>query len=75
MNSSTKDITGKTIKLGDIVDYDLDADDPCPFEVVFEDNAFRKKYPDWDNTLTKPMLEFGDHAKTMRLKIIKRSNK
>lgn len=69
--TSTKDINGVTIKLGDIVDYDFDGDDPCPFEVVFEDNAFRKKYPNWDDNLTKPMLEIGNEANRMRLKIIK----
>lgn len=75
MKTSTKDITGRIIKLGDIVDYDFEGDDPCPFEVVFEDNAFRKKYPDWDNTLTKPMLEYGHNAKRMKLKIVRNHSK
>jgi hypothetical protein len=68
------DITGKQICLGDIVDYDFEGDDPCPFEVVFEDNAFRKKYKKWDETLTKPILEFGESEKNMKLKIIKSYN-
>lgn len=69
----TKDITGKLICLGDIVDYDFKDDDSCPFEVVFEDNAFRKKYKKWDKTLVKPLLEFGYAANKMRLKIVKSS--
>lgn len=72
MNTHTKDITGKTIRLGDIVDYDFNDDDPCPFTVVFEENAFRKHYKGWDNTLQKPILEHGKQAKEMRLKIISR---
>ena len=67
----TVDIVGKTICLGDIVDYDFEGDDPCPFEVVFENNAFRKKYKKWDNSLTKPMLEFGYEAEMMKLKIVR----
>lgn len=67
----TKDINGKTICLGDIITYDYD-DNTLEFEVIFEDNAFRKKYKRWDRTLTKPMLEFGLSAKRMRL-LIKKS--
>jgi hypothetical protein len=65
--TSTVDINGKRIYLGDIVDYDFKEDDPSPFKVVFEHNAFRKKYKDWDDTLVKPILEFGVEAKEMRL--------
>lgn len=76
METHTKDINGDTICLGDIVDYDFEGDDPCPFEVVFENNAFRKKYiKGWDYTLTKPMLEFGYEAVVMKLKIIKKAIK
>jgi hypothetical protein len=67
----TKDITGETIKLGDMVDYDFEGDDPCPFEVVFEENAFRKKYPKWDEANPKPLLENQHQAENMRLKIVK----
>lgn len=65
----TRDINGQVIKLGDIVGYDFKGD-KSTFEVVFEDNAFRKRYKDWDETLQKPMLEYGDQALKMRLKII-----
>lgn len=66
----TKDITGRQICLGDKVTYDFD-DNTSSFEVVFEDNAFRKKYRGWDRTLEKPILEYGNRAKAMRLKLIK----
>ncbi len=66
----TIDITGRTICLGDIVDYDFKEDDPCPFEVVFEHNAFRKKYKGTANFIPLAPLEFGDHAISMRLKVI-----
>ena len=65
----TKDINGKTIKLGDFVQYDFKGDNSV-FEVVFEDNAFRKSYKNWDLTLPKPVLECGDFALKMRLKIV-----
>ena len=65
----TEDVNGVTICLGDIVDYDFKGDPPCPFEVVFEENAFRKKYKDWGER-HKPRLEYGEEAKTMRLKIV-----
>lgn len=63
------DITGKQICLGDKVMYDFD-DEESSFIVVFENNAFRKKYPKWDKTLEKPILEYGRVAKEMRLKIV-----
>lgn len=69
----TKDINGEVICLGDIVDYAFEGDDPCPFEVIFEQNAFRKKYKKWDKTLTKPLLEFGYEAEIMRLKIVRKT--
>lgn len=65
----TTDITGKTIKLGDVVGYDFD-DNTSFFEVVFEENAFRKKYKIWNNGQTKPILECGQMAIIMRLKIV-----
>lgn len=65
----TKDITGETICMGDTVGYDFD-DSTSTFTVVFEDNAFRKQYKDWDETLPKPFLESDKCAKNMRLKII-----
>lgn len=64
------DITGKRICLGDEVTYDFD-DEHSKFIVVFEDNAFRKKYKRWDKTLEKPLLEYGEIAKQMRLKIVR----
>lgn len=66
----TKDITGKTICLGDVCDYDFPDDDPCPFEIVFEENAFRKKYPKWNKDLPKPILEGDFGAESMRIKIV-----
>lgn len=56
----TKDIHGKTIRLGDICRYSKEHypdDDEIHFEIVFEENAFRKKYQDWGETLTKPILD------------------
>jgi len=68
----TKDINGNVICLGDIVGYDFDDSTKSSyFEVVFEQNAFRKKRKRWDKSLPKPMLEFGNEAKQMRLIIIK----
>lgn len=64
------DITGKQICLGDKVTYDFD-DNTSSFVVVFENNAFRKKYPRWDNTLEKPILEYGVMAEKMRLKVVR----
>ena len=66
----TTDITGMRICLGDKVTYDFD-DNTCSFIVVFELNAFRKKYKDWDKTIPKPLLEYGNMAKRMRIKVIK----
>lgn len=37
---------------------------------VFEGNAFRKKYPNWDEDLEKPMLEYGIKGLKRRLKIV-----
>lgn len=65
----TTDINGQTIKLGDMVRYDFDGE-LSVFEVVFEKNSFRKKYTKWDETIEKPLLEYGEKAKEMRLKII-----
>ena len=70
----TKDINGQTICLGDLVWYDFPDSSPSEkFTVVFEDDAFRKSYKGWDKTLQKPLLETGEQAKYMRLKIIKSS--
>ncbi len=44
------DIKGKRICLGDKVTYDFD-DNTSSFIVVFEENAFRKKFKNMDNTL------------------------
>ena len=64
------DINGKQICLGDKVTYDFH-DNTSSFVVVFENNAFRKKYPRWNKTLEKPLLEYGFQAKKMRLKVVK----
>ena len=64
------DINGKQICLGDKVTYDFD-DNTSSFIVVFENNAFRKKYSRWDKTLEKPLLEYGFQAEKMRLKVVK----
>lgn len=66
----SQDINGKTICLGDKVTYDFE-DNTSSFIVVFENNAFRKKYPRWDKTLEKPMLEYGIMAERMRLKVVR----
>ena len=67
------DITGQQICLGDHVTYDFE-DTTSSFVVVFENNAFRKKYKKWNKSLEKPILEYGDQAKKMRLKVIKSFN-
>lgn len=63
------DITGKQICLGDKVGYD-NGERNSTFIVVFEDNAFRKKYSKWLKNLEKPILECGLMAERMRLKIV-----
>lgn len=65
------DIEGSLICVGDIVTYDFE-DNTAKFEVVFEANAFRKKYKRWDKTLEKPILEYGTAVERMRLKIVKK---
>lgn len=64
------DITGRVICMGDIVTYDFD-DNTNTFEVVFEQNAFRKKYKGWNSLNPRPLLEYGRDAQTMRLKVLK----
>jgi len=66
--TQTKDITGKQILVGSIVTYDFE-DNTSYFRVVYENNAFRKEYPNWDQELEKPLLEYGKRAEEMRLKI------
>lgn len=63
------DITGRQICLGDKVTYDFQ-DNTSSFVVVFENNAFRKKYPRRDDICEKPILEYGVMAEKMRLKVI-----
>lgn len=72
MQTHTVDITGRQICVGDTVTYDFE-DNTSQFVVVFENNAFRKKYDNWDETLERPLLEYGIMAEKMRLKIIKHS--
>lgn len=67
----TVDVTGLTICLGDTVGYDF-ADSTETFVVVFEDNAFRKKYKKWNSSLPKPMLAYGREAESMRMKVVKK---
>lgn len=71
--TNTKDISGRLIKVGDIVGYDFD-DESSLFEVVFEGGEFRKKYEGWDNTLPKPLLEQGGDAICMRLNVVQKNN-
>jgi hypothetical protein len=69
----TDDINGERICLGDKVVYDYKGESNSYFIVVFENNAFRKKYPKWNETLIKPLLEFGNEAKIMRLKVAEKA--
>ena len=55
------------IKVGDICKV-MDGSEVI-FEVVFEDNAIRKKYIDWDKSLVKPLLE---DLGSVKFKIINR---
>ena len=56
-----KDFMGNDIYVNDNMDQSKFAnDDPCPFTVCFEDGAFRKKYPEWDETLQKPILDSAE---------------
>ena len=70
----TIDINGEVICLGDKVRHNFD-DEPKSsyFIVVFEHNAFRKKYRKWDKSYVKPILEYGYEANIMRLKILKKN--
>lgn len=68
----SKDITGTRICLYDVLDYNFEGDDPCLNIVVFEDNAFRKMYPHWDPTLTKPLLDKYE-VETLRMKIVRKA--
>jgi len=70
MESQTVDINSKIIKLGDKVVYNYKGENHGCFHVVFENHAFRKKYPNWDETLLKPLLEIGEEAKSMNLMIV-----
>ena len=69
----TVDISGKQICLGDRVGYDF-SDEDSFFTVIFENNAFRKKYENWDDRMEKPILECGNMAQIMKFKIIDNKN-
>jgi hypothetical protein len=72
--SSIKDITNKPICIGDIVTFDSE-DNTSFFEVVFDDNCFRKKYPHWDNSEPLPLLSYENSlCKNFRYKIIEGPN-
>lgn len=61
--SGRTDYNMKEIYKGDILDsnpYEYPDDDPCPYVVVFEDGAFRKKYREWDETLPKPIITMSE---------------
>ena len=50
----------KDIKIyeDDILDQSkFPEDDPCPYRVIFEDGAYRKLYSEWDETLSKPVID------------------
>lgn len=68
--TNSKDITGKTIRVGDKVVYSFKGESNGYFIVVFENNAFRKSYPTWDQENEKPLLEYGRQAEAMKLKIV-----
>lgn len=68
--TNTKDSNGNVICLGDTVEYCMSKQ---KFVVVFEENAFRKSYKGWDDTLTKPILETGDAAARMLYRIVARA--
>ena len=59
LETNTTDITGTIIKLND----QITAFDHTTFKVIFEQNAFRKQYPDCDNSQQKPILETTSEAK------------
>lgn len=52
--TSCKDVSGDIIKVGDLIGY---TNDESRFEVVFRENAFRKRFADWNETLPYPILE------------------
>ena len=52
-----KDSDGKEIYVGDIIDGSKFPDESCPSVVVFEDGAFRRKHLNWDESVTKPVLD------------------
>jgi hypothetical protein len=68
--TQTRDINGDIIMLGDKVGYS-DPEKKSIFTVILEGNAFRKHYPDWDETLPKPILDYGRKADKLEFIIIK----
>lgn len=63
----TRDINGDIICLGDICRYDDESE--AEFVVIFEDNAFRKRFLNWDNDSAWPILDVGYSASMLRIKI------
>jgi hypothetical protein len=60
----TTDVNGEIIRLGDIVGYNNEGNTSF-FEVVFLENAFRKRYLDWGDDIMPNVLECGNSAKKM----------
>ena len=72
--TSTKDINGKTICVGDKIRYiDEEAEVNHISEVIFKRNAFRKRYLDpevWDETLIEIPLELNYELPTLKYEIV-----
>lgn len=57
----TTDICGVVICIGDTCAYAIEGTERATtFEVVFEENAIRKKFKKWDKNLVKPILTHVD---------------
>lgn len=66
METHTKYANGEFIKVGDLVSTEKWSREE--FTVVFENNAFRKDYTNWNQTLIKPVLEFGKEGESYKYK-------
>ena len=54
--SELQDNNGIEIYDGDIVDGSKYPDESCPSVIIFEDGAFRRKYKEWDDSLSNPII-------------------